>query len=295
MPKIHRIFVFAVFTLLAAIFAARPALAQVDLSGGWLTKIHEDENDRSGGPDIGDYTGLPLNDAARLKADTWDAEESEMLDHRCQQPPADYAARGQADMRMWSEMDPLTKVTSSWNMLYAYMLTQRTIYMDGRPHPSANAPHTWEGFSTGEWEGQTLKVTTTHLKEGRIRKNGVARSAQATVIEYYTRYHNVLTLTTVIKDPVYMTEPLIRTTSWVVDDGFDLKPKHDHCLPTESVPHPDGYVAFHLPGKNPWLSEFASKWQVPFEATRGGAETMYPEYQIKLETMPAPPMLPAEK
>src|SRR5450432_3604666 len=75
MPKIHRIFIFAVFTLLAAILATRPALAQVDLSGGWLTKIHEDENDRSGGPDIGNYTGLPLNDAARLKADTWDAEE----------------------------------------------------------------------------------------------------------------------------------------------------------------------------------------------------------------------------
>ncbi len=51
-----------------------------------------------------------------------------------------------------------------------------TIYMDGRPHPSENAPHTWQGFSTGEWEGDMLKVTTTHLKEGWIRRNGLPRS-----------------------------------------------------------------------------------------------------------------------
>ena len=38
-----------------------------------------------------------------------------------------------------------------------------------------------------------------------------------------------------------------------------------------------------LPGKNPFLNEFADRYGVPFEATRGGAETMYPEYRKKMK------------
>ena len=48
----------------------------------------------------------------------------------------------------------------------------RPIFMDGRPHPPAWAPHTWTGFSTGEWVGNTLKVTTTHLKDGYLKRGG---------------------------------------------------------------------------------------------------------------------------
>ena len=34
------------------------------------------------------------------------------------------------------------------------------------------------------------------------------------------------------------------------------------------------------------------KYGVPYEATRGGRETMYPEYRAKLKTMPIPPPQP---
>jgi hypothetical protein len=44
-------------------------------------------------------------------------------------------------------------------------------------------------------------------------------------------------------------------------------------------------VAYHLPGQNPWLGEYAEKTGIPYQASRGGAETMYPEYQKKLATM----------
>jgi hypothetical protein len=192
-------------------------------------------------------------------------------------------------------MDPFGKEVIAWHEQMSYMFTERTIYMDGRPHPSPNAPHTSQGFSTGEWEGNMLKVTTTHLKEGKIRRNGIARSASGTLIEYYVRHHGVLTLIAVTKDPAYLTEPLVRTTSWVIDENFQLNPKHDQCIPIASVPHPIGFVAFHLPGKNPWLTEFASRWNIPVEAVRGGAETMYPEYQQKLVSMPPPPPLAAGK
>jgi hypothetical protein len=194
-------------------------------------------------------------------------------------------------MMVWGDMDPFTKGITAWHTEMVWELPLRTIYMDGRPHPSENAPHTWQGFSTGEWEGDKLKVTTTHLKEGWIRRNGLQRSDKATLVEYFARHNNVLTLVTVVKDPIYLTEPLIRTVSWVFNPGFQLQTSI--CIPTVTVEaHPKGYVAYHLPGKNLFLTEFASRWGIPIEATRGGAETMYPEYQLKLANMPDPPPLP---
>lgn len=271
-------------------FLSRPAFAQVDLSGYWGQKMTEDQPERGPGPEIGDYTGMPINEADRVRADTWNAQKWEMLDHQCNPHPADYAPRGPANMQIWPEIDDFSQEIIAWHTVTAYMLNQRTIYVDGRPHPSENAPHTWQGFSTGEWEGDMLKVTTTHLKEGWIRRNGLARSDRGILIEYYIRHGDYFTLVSFVEDPVYLTKPFVRTSNWVLDLGG-----HGHgnyCMPRVEVPRPDGWVAYNLPGKNPWLTEFASRWGIPVEATRGGAETMYPEYQEKLAKMPAPPKLP---
>ena len=59
--------------LLMAMLANRPAFAQVSLVGEWSPRYHEDNPDRIPGPDLGDYTGLPITAAARLTADSWDA------------------------------------------------------------------------------------------------------------------------------------------------------------------------------------------------------------------------------
>ena len=50
---------------------------------------------------------------------------------------------------------------------------RRTIWMDGRPHPPEYAPHTFMGFSTGEWNGDILTITTTHIKAGYFRRSGM--------------------------------------------------------------------------------------------------------------------------
>jgi hypothetical protein len=52
---------------------AWPAAAQVDIAGEWAARVHEDQPHRAPGAELGDYTGLPINAAARQKADTWDA------------------------------------------------------------------------------------------------------------------------------------------------------------------------------------------------------------------------------
>ena len=155
----------------AVLAASSPAvLAQdlvgVDLSGTWGQLFHEDRAERGAGPDFADYTGLPINDAARLRAESWDAAKWTVPEHQCEPHPADYAPHGPANLRMWSDVDVTSQQVVAWHMTHSWMVTTRTIWMDGRPHPPPQARHTWMGFSTGHWEGDTLVVKTTHLKEG---------------------------------------------------------------------------------------------------------------------------------
>ena len=281
-----RIFAVAVAAL---VFVPIHGFAQVDMSGEWQQKQHEDQPERGAGPEIGDYTGLPVNAEARARADAWDAEKWTQPEHECEPHPADYAPRGPGSMRIWADMNPLTMQIEAWHTELQWMQPQRTIYMDDRPHPPENAVHTWQGFSTGEWQGDMLKVTTTHIKEGWIRRNGLPRSDKAKLVEFYVRHGDYFTLVTIVHDPVYLTEPFIRTSNWILDLGY--APPPSTCIPAIEIEHPKGWVAYHLPGQNPFLSEYSQKYGIPQAAVEGGAETMYPEYQEKLRKMtpvPAP-------
>jgi hypothetical protein len=265
---------------LAVAANAGVALAQRDLAGMWGQRFHEDLPERGAGPEIGDYTGLPVNDAARLRADSWDAAKWTVPERQCEPHPADYAPRGPASLRISSSVDPVSQDVVAWHVAVMWSLSQRTIHMDGRKHPSPSAQHSWQGFSTGEWEGDMLKVTTTHLKEGWVRRNGLPRSERATLTEYFIRNADYLTLVTVVDDPVYLTEPLVRTSDWVLDPGVQLSPFS--CIPAIEIERPRGAVPHHLPGTNSFLQEYAERHGVPFEVSRGGAATMYPDYLPRL-------------
>jgi hypothetical protein len=287
MRAVHRAMIVASLLTLAAAIAPRTARAQVDLSGEWSQTAGPDNTTD---PDIGDYTGLPINDAERLRADSWTAEKWDQEEHECEPHPADYAFRAPGGIRIWPETDPLTKEITEWHTMVFYDGVERTIYMDGRPHPPDYAAQTWTGFSTGNWEGDRLRVSTTHLKEGWIRRNGLARSDKGTLVEYFIRHGDFLTIVSIVKDPVYLTEPLIRTEHWVLNPGYGLG--SSTCIPKHEVDKPSGWVPHHLPGTNEWLTEYPSKFGIPLEAARGGAEEMYPEYMQKLATLPPPPPQP---
>ncbi|HVZ61232.1 MAG TPA: hypothetical protein VG892_10655 [Terriglobales bacterium] len=277
----------AILLTALALLTALPAFAQVDFSGNWITKAFEEQPERGPGPHIGDYMGLPINDATRKRGDSWSAEKLEMVERQCQQPAADYAPRGPSMLRMWSVVDPTTQAVVSWQSLLRFMLPHRILYMDKRPHPPEWAPHTWQGFSTAEWDGDALKIKTTHLREGWIRRNGLARSEKATMTEYLVRNGDYLTLYAIIDDPVYLTEPLVRSTDWKYDLGTQIIP--NECIYSVETEHPRGWVPHYLPGKNQWLHEWSDITGIPYEAMRGGGETMYPEYQKKMARMPVPP------
>jgi len=77
---------------------AIPVFAQRDPAGEWAPRFHEDAPERGPGPEIGDYLGLPITDAARLRADSWDASLLTLPEHQCKPHPADYGPRGPANL-----------------------------------------------------------------------------------------------------------------------------------------------------------------------------------------------------
>lgn len=261
---------------------ARPAAAQIDLEGGWSDLLHEDLEERLLGPDIGEYEGLPINAAARFRAESWSASLWTVPEHQCVPHPADYGPN-YGSVRIWKDVDPVTKRIVAYHTEMTWMNAFRTIWMDGREHPPEYAPHTWQGFSTGKWEGEMLTVTTTHLKAAYLRRNGLPRSDQATVLEHFIRNGDVLTWITIVTDPVFLTEPMIRSRNFY--DDVALQPSLYACSVEAEVDRPAGTIPHHLPGANPFLDEHAVKLGLPLEATRGGAETMYPEFMERLRVL----------
>ena len=143
------------------------ASAQVNLSGVWdnLDILHEDWPDRLFGPELGDYTGIPLTDEAWMRVDFWDASLIALPEYQCRVHPSDYVPSF-AGMRIWEERDRDSQQLIAIHTHHFAWGTERTIWMDDRPHPPEYALHTAQGFSTGKWEGDILTVYTTHLKEG---------------------------------------------------------------------------------------------------------------------------------
>jgi hypothetical protein len=267
--------------LLLALAASAHA-QEVDVAGQWVPVFHEDGPERLPGPELADYAGLPINDAARLRADSYDADRiSAVMEYQCRQHASDYGMRGLANMRIDADYDALTERMTALHTRINFHDAKRTIYLDGRPHPPADAPHSWGGFSTGVWNGNMLTITTTHLKAYYIRRNGVPASDRRTSTEHWVRHGDILTVVTIIDDPVFLTEKLVRSQSWALDPGQRMG--SNWCDYAAELPLGDGVVPHYLPGTNPYLREFSEWYGVPFEATRGGAATMYPEFRRTLK------------
>jgi hypothetical protein len=276
--------------------ASSPAFAQApavgaDFVGVWQPRYQEDQPERIPGPELRDYLGLPISDAARQFADSWDPSRITLPEEQCRVHVSPYIYRGPLNLRIWEEKDPKTQNLIAIKHYISTYEQTRTIWMDGRPHPGPNAPHTWMGFSTGHYEGDMLVIETTHLKQGWLRRNGLPMSDQAKMTEYLVRRDNLLTHIFILTDPVYLTEPLIKSEEFWHAPRLLLERNWLWvCYPVVEIANrPAGDVPAYMPGEHPFKSEFAQRHGVPEIATRGGAETMYPEFQKVLEKTPKPP------
>lgn len=200
--------------------------ALVDLTGYWVALVTEDWRYRQFTPPKGDYTSVPLNPNGRKVADTWDPAKDESSGEQCRA----YGAAGL--MRIPTRLH-ITWQDDTTLKLEADAGTQTRTLRFGQPQGAAD---TWQGVSVASWDqpraifaspipnrggptltGGSLKVVTTNMKPGYLRKNGVPYSANAVMTEYFDRLdvpggESLIVVTAEIVDPEYLATPYWTST-----------------------------------------------------------------------------------
>jgi hypothetical protein len=261
-----------------------PLLAQIDLAGSWSARNSSDALSNMPGPEPlpVDFLGLPLNDSGRAGALIHSPSQLSMPDRVCAFYSPTYMLIGPFSLRIYNETESRNGGTVAWVIGGWEDLAPMTIWMDGRPHPSKNAPHEMAGFTTGTWEDDVLTAYTTHMRAGIIRRNGAPSSDQTTMTTRFFRHGDLLTVTTRIDDPIYLTDPYYLTRTFELSVGPPIRTVGQPCVQGDEGVR-EGEVPHFLPGENPFMNEMMKAYNIPVEAALGGAETMYPEYRKKLK------------
>jgi hypothetical protein len=268
--------------IVATTLSAVPVFAQVDLSGWWARR---GQTDNSYSREPVDLLGMPLSEDGRAKALSYNIASLSATERQCQMYPPFYALTGPFGLQITNEPDPITQKLVAWKIAGWIDRDVTMIWMDGRPHPSQYAPHSHGGFTTGAWEGDTLTAFTTHFKLGDIKRHRGFSSDRATLTYRFARHGDILTVTGILEDPVYLAEPYVLTEAFRRDTNANLFPL-TACEPIEELPYlheNPGIVPHYLPGKNPFVNELTQKHNIPLDAVMGGPETMYPEFRKKIK------------
>ena len=198
--------------------------AAIDLTGYWVSVVSEDWKFRMVTPRKGVYDSLTLNAEGRRVGDTWDPAKDEAAGEQCRAYGAANIMRMPGRLHItWQDDNTLkieTDAGTQTRLLHFPSTSSGQAASEGEP--------SWQGHSVAEWElgpgrGTTrsgnLKVVTTNLKPGYVRKNGAPYSAKTTVTEYFDR--NTMpngdawfTVTTKVEDPVYARGPYLTTTDF---------------------------------------------------------------------------------
>jgi hypothetical protein len=200
--------------------AAREA-AVLDLTGYWVSVVFEDWKWRMVTPKKGVYDSLPLNAEARKVADAWDPARDEAAGEQCRAYGAANVLRLPGRLRIgWEDPNTLRIDTDAG--------TQTRLLRFGAS--SVPTEPSWQGHSVAEWQYAAggargaartgnLKVVTTNMRPGYVRKNGAPYSAKAVVTEYFDLNTHPngdqwLTVTTKVEDPVYFTRAYLTSTDF---------------------------------------------------------------------------------
>ena len=199
--------------------------------------------------------------------------------------PPFYAITGPFPLQISIVQDPVTQRLLGWKIAGWGDRDGTMIWMDGRPQPSQYAPHSHGGFTTGEWEGDTLTAVTTHFKMGDIKRHRAFSSDRATLTYRFNRHGDILTVTGILEDPVYLAEPYVLTEIFRLTTNPNNFPL-TACEPIEELPrlHENPALVLHyLPGKQPFVNEATQRYNIPLEAVQGGPETIYPRVPQETE------------
>ena len=201
------------------------AAAPIDLTGTWVSIVSEDWLQRMLMPPRGDYAGVPITLEGRRVANLW--EPANEKTDGCKPFGAPAVMRIPGRLKISWENDTTLKIETDAGM------QTRLLHFD--PPKTPVAERSWQGYSQAEWEqliqrggqggglvpppprpGAALKVVTTKLKAGYLRKNGVPYSEEALLTEYFDRLSEDgtewLLVETIVNDPKYLTQDFITST-----------------------------------------------------------------------------------
>ena len=203
------------------------ASAPQDLAGTWVSVVTQHWHFRMQIPPKNDFTMLPVNAEARRVTGTWDMAREVASGDQCKGYGAGIIMRipGRFDIH-WTDDNTLQIDIDSG-------MQTRVLHFGGAPPATPPAPSR-QGYSVAAWEGLArgrgappgvvgaagmLRVTTTRMQAGFLRKNGVPYSENATLVEYFDSFTEPngdkwLNVTTVLTDPTYLTGPYVTTNSF---------------------------------------------------------------------------------
>jgi hypothetical protein len=206
--------------------------AAIDLTGYWVSVVTEDWRFRMVTPPKGNYGGVPLAGEGRRVADSWDAGKDRTAGEQCKAYGAAGLMRMPGRLRIEWENDNTLRIDADAG-------TQTRVLHFGAARPAGMAP-TWQGYSVAQWEyapaarGRprtgNLKVVTTGMRSGYLRKNGVPYSGNAVLTEHYDLITSPdgdkwLVVLTEVVDPQYLTQPFVTTTHFKREpDGSSWNP-----------------------------------------------------------------------
>ena len=207
----------------AAAPSTAKAAAPVDITGHWVSLITDDWVYRMITPAKGDVSYVPLNPEGRRVADAWDPARDEAAGEQCKGYAAPAIMRLPSHVEITWQDDNTLKLDIDTGM-------QTRLFHFGQTEPQG--ARSWQGWSAASWQlsgtteqfypgptslGQikragNLKVDTTNLRAGYLRKNGVPYSERATFTEHWDVHSlpngdKYLVNTNVVDDPVYLQAP----------------------------------------------------------------------------------------
>jgi hypothetical protein len=187
--------------------------ATIDLTGYWAAVITTDWRWRMTVPPKGDYQGIPLNAEGKKLADIWDPAKDEAAGEQCRSFGAPMIMEVPGRIHITWTDDRTLKLESDAGQ-------QTRTFSFGAAQGSGGD---WQGVSHASWDAVSfgnglvsrdvpsgaLKVVTTKMKPGYLRKNGVPYSANAVLTEYLDVIKDAtgdyLVDSITLEDPTYLT------------------------------------------------------------------------------------------
>ena len=210
-------------------------VAPIDLTGYWVSYVTENWRYRMVTPAKGEYRRIPASKAALPIINAWDPVADQRAGNQCKSFGAGAIMSVPGRLHItWQDADTLRIDTDAGTQTRLFRFTARA--PGGKP-ASATRP-TWQGESIARWEpaagpdgGGSLRVVTSNMRAGYLRKNGVPYSERATISEHFDIAPlpdggRLLLVTTIVEDPVYLNAP------YVVSPHFKKEPDGSRWDPT---------------------------------------------------------------